>query len=93
MKARDFERKAKAIVGNEKHFKLYTDIGFCDGHDICEIQLWMTDPWEQDNLVLTTSSNGDDATDMLVLSDIGNRLKLCKEYARTHYDYKNRMQL
>lgn len=88
MKAREFEKKAKELVRSARHFKLYTDIGFYDGHDVCEIQLWMTDPWGQDNLVLTISSNGDDSTDLFVLSELKERLKLCREYMRTHYDYE-----
>lgn len=93
MKAREFEQKAKAIVGSAKHFTLYTEIGDYHGINLCEVQLWMTDPWGQDYLVFTTTQNGDQVTDMLLLNDLKERLKLFKEHMRTHYDYENRITI
>lgn len=87
MKAKEFQEKAFALVGNEEHFKLYTEIADHHGVDCCEVQLWMTDPWGKDDLIFSTTNNGDRITDMLLLNDLKDRLRMFKDFAKSHYDY------
>ena len=93
MTAIEFEQKAKAIAGNTEHFKLYTELMEHKGHDVCEIHLYMTDPWGNDDMVFATSNNGDRITDMLLLNELKERLKMFKEFAQKHYDYENRIAI
>ena len=89
MTSTEFEKKAFEIVGGAEHFRLDAErFG-----NVCEIKLWMTDPWGQDSIVFASSNNGDDVTDKLILSDLKKRLEICVDYTKTHYDYEHRINI